>query len=102
MTTRRFEKRRKNDIVRRCILCRITDDLIEFLIQKDSKNGKFYKRCLCKACYEYKRSKTRREYYYKHRRKQINAARKWNVDNKDRYNRRRRKSFREKFYQVSR
>ena len=98
--TRRFEKRKPDDIVRRCKHCGITDNDIPFLVQKDTRSGKFYKRCICKACYADVSSLRRVAYYNKHRDKLIADARTWNVENKDRYNRRRRKSFLEKWCSV--
>lgn len=96
--TRRFEKRKSQDIVRRCRECGITDNDIPFLVQKNYKNGKFYKHCVCQACYSDRSTERRKAYYNKHRDEQIKQARQWNVDNKERYNARRRKSFKEKFY----
>jgi len=95
--TRRFEKRKPNDIVRFCRCCGTNNNKFPFLVQKNYKNGKFYKHSICKPCYEEETSINRIAYYNKNREKQIADAKKWNVDNRDRYNRRRRKTFLEKW-----
>jgi hypothetical protein len=91
--TRRYEKRRHDDIVRRCRCCCITNNDMPFLVQRDSKTGKFYTHSLCRACETDIKTTRRREYYNAHQEQQIKEARKWNVENRERYNARRRKSW---------
>ena len=75
-------------IIRRCRICKITSDMVEFLIQKDSKSGKIYTHNICLPC--------RRDYNYEHKYKHISRkehsrrASQWNKDNRERYNKRRR------------
>ena len=97
MKTRRFEKRKPNDIVRYCKHCRITNDDIPFLVQKSSKNGKFYINSLCRPCYDATKSLRRMKYYLENREKEIKKAKEWNVENRERYNKNRRKTFLEKW-----
>jgi hypothetical protein len=97
---RRFEKRGSDDIIRRCRCCGTTDNDIPFLVQKDSKSGRYYKHCICQACYAENRTENRIRYYLDNRDEQIASARAWNVENRDRYNERRRKTFREKMWRV--
>lgn len=87
-----------NDIViRRCNVCDITSDLIDFWKSKDSKSGRYYTHNICVVC--------RREYNYSVKYNKVSkeefckAAKKWNVDNRERYNKRRRKSPVRKFYE---
>lgn len=77
-------------IIRRCSKCKITSNVVKFRTQKCSRNGKIYTHNLCIPCYDERRSLLRRKYYRKNRKEQIALARKWNIDNKERYNERRR------------
>jgi|WetSurSiteA1Bulk_404760.scaffolds.fasta_scaffold04477_4 hypothetical protein len=93
-----YEIRRTNDIVRWCRHCGISNNDIRFLVEKDSKSGKFYTHSICKPCFLTRRSEVRIKYYKKYRKKEIAKSRKWNLEHKDRYNEQRRKNFLEKFY----
>lgn len=77
-------------LIRHCKKCGVTSDVCKFRKQKDSRTGKIYTHNLCLPCYDDRRSLLRRKHYRKNRKKQIAEARKWNVENKDRYNKRRR------------
>jgi hypothetical protein len=89
--TRRLELRKKDDIVRRCRHCGITNDDIPFLVQKDTKSGRFYTHSVCRACWEEERKEYRSGHYMVNRVREIEVARRWNVENRERYNERRRK-----------
>ena len=95
--TRRFERRKQDDIVRFCKHCKITNDDIPFLVQKNFKNGKFYIHSVCKACYNDNTIERRSIYYNENKETEIDNARKWNEENRERYNKRRRKTFMEKW-----
>ena len=71
-------------------MCSISNRDIKFWKNKDSKTGKVYENNICVPCKQSLRAVTRLKYYKKYRKEQIAAARKWNVENKDKYNARRR------------
>ena len=73
-----------------CNKCSITSDVIPFYKSKDSKTGKIYEHCICIMCRKDIQSITRRKYYLKHRKQQIKDAAKWNKENREQYNQRRR------------
>jgi hypothetical protein len=77
-------------LIRRCNICSITNDIIPFKKLRDTKSGKIYTHNICKPCFEDRRALQRRKYYKKHRKEEIAVARQWNIDNKKRYNKRRR------------
>jgi len=78
-------------LIRRCRVCSITSDLIGFLVQKNSKNGKYYTHNICIPC--------QRDYNFKFKYKNVSKkehcrrAQEWNVVNRERYNARRRKAW---------
>lgn len=78
-------------LIRRCRYCEITSDLIEFRKQKNSRNGKVYTHNVCIACFEDIHKTQRRRYYLKYREEQIKISTLWNIENRERYNKRRRK-----------
>ena len=72
-------------LIRRCRVCEITSDLIAFSKQKSSRNGKVYIHNICVPCrLSYNNSK-------RNRLKGIENASRWNRENRERYNNRRRK-----------
>ena len=90
MKTRIFLYANTDDIVRRCRHCGIRDTDIPFLVMRDTKSGRYYKHCICRACHREIASDRRREWYLKNREKSIQAAYEWNIDNREHYNRLRR------------
>jgi hypothetical protein len=91
MRTRFFARKKPNEIVRRCRKCGIRDTDIPFLVMRDTKSGRYYKHCLCVACYGDRRQELRRKWYLEHREHSIRCALKWNREHRERYNSRRRK-----------
>ena len=74
-----------------CAKCKITADLVRFYQCKDSKNKKIYTHKLCVPCRKERQKVTRKKLYLKNRKYEIKKAREWNIRNRDRYNRNRRK-----------
>lgn len=101
MKTRCYEKRKPEDIVRRCIKCGITDNDIAFLVQKCNRSKKYFKHSICKVCYLEIQKERRRKYYLKNKEKEILKSSKWNKKNKEAYNKRRRIPFLLKFYKST-
>ncbi len=77
-------------LIRTCNKCKITNNVVKFRKQKDSRSGRTYEHNLCLSCYDERRSLLRRKHYRKHRKEQIAIAQKWNVENRERYNNNRR------------
>jgi len=78
-------------VYRTCRDCSISEEIIKFSVQKDTRSGRTYKRNLCVPCTKERRRRNKSNWYRANRLKSIAGARKWNVENKERYNARRRK-----------
>ena len=76
-------------VIRTCRVCGITEDLIDFISQKDMRTGRYYTHNICRPCkndYNYSVK------YNKVSKKELSRkAAQWNKDNRERYNARRRK-----------
>lgn len=78
-------------VYRTCRDCGISEEIIKFSVQKDTRSGRRYKRNFCVPCTLEKRRRNKSNWYQANRLKSIEGARKWNVENRERYNARRRK-----------
>ncbi len=73
-------------LVRTCSECGITSDMIDFKTLRDTKSGRFYTQNKCKVCFDEHVSIKRIARYKKNRNHEIEVAKKWNIENKKRYN----------------
>ena len=80
----------KNGIlIRRCKDCGITSDMIEFRRQKCLRNGKWYTHNICIPCFKERQHENKVAWYNRNRAYSITMAQEWNIENRIRFNKRR-------------
>ena len=75
----RLSERRLDLVVKTCTACGVEKHISEF---SKCKGGRFGVKAICKEC----QSSYRKEYYLKHRKKEISAALKWKGRNRELFN----------------